>query len=187
MTNNSTFKRGHRPDEMEISAAQSIKIFGMWDQPRVILLWDDVKAQCLTWRRLRADYAFSAAQLKTLQPDRSEWINRGALTLYEMLDMTVFPVNPLVDMRADLAEMWSMRWTPDQLSSMHVTYDQMRVRGLTPSLMKHFNYPLSGWMTLGFQHSHCEALVDEAVLLVFGMPKAELRTILLEVGAGSGI
>ena len=83
------------------------------------------------WSRLREQYRFSAAELATLQPDKQEWVKRGALTLHDMMDMTVFPVKPITDMQADLAEVWSMHWTPEQLHSLSVTYANVLRKCLT--------------------------------------------------------
>lgn len=58
---------------------------------------------------------FSSLALEQLQPDKYEWIHCSLLTLPYMLDTIVFPVNSIADMRADLREVWSMQWTPEEL------------------------------------------------------------------------
>lgn len=160
---------------IEITASQSIAIFGWWDQPRSIVTWDDVKAKELTWSQLRR-LRFSSSALKELQPDKHEWINRSLLTLHDMRDTIVFPVNPISDMRADIAEVWTMRWTPDELQDMGVTYNDLVAKGLTMQIMAHFNYPLSMWMQLGFAEEHIKG--ENMCLHVFGVHEPELRRIM---------
>lgn len=160
---------------IEVSAAQSIAIFGWWDQPRSIVTWDDVKAKELTWRQLRR-LRFSSLALKQLQPDKQEWVHRSLLTLADMPDTVVFPVNPIADMRADLGEVWSMQWTPDQMLAMGVTYADLVSRGLTIQIMAHFGFPLSMWMQLGFSEQHVRG--DEMSKHVFGVGEQELRSIM---------
>ena len=150
---------------------QSIRIFGWWDQPRTIVVWDDLKHNNLSWRRLRVEYGFSAHALHTIQPQVREWVARGQLTLHDVLDMSIFPVNPFTDLGADLGEVWSMKWSAEELASMGVTYEQMLVRGITPEIMRCFSFPLSSWMRLGFARRH---VVSDDVASVFGMGVQEL-------------
>ena len=46
--------------------------------------------------------------LKAIQSDEHEWIQRGGVvvTNFKNHDMIVFPVTPLEDFRADLANLW---------------------------------------------------------------------------------
>ena len=163
---------------MELSALQSIRVFGLFDQPRRIFTWDDVKHRCLTWSILLERYMFTALELHTLQPDKSEWVKRGALTLHDMLDMTVFPLNPISDMHADLAELWSMQWTVEELVRMDVTFSQIKMCGLNHRIMMHFGFPLSAWSKLGFDGLAALAMQNDELLLLFGIDQAEVVSIL---------
>ena len=51
---------------IRISARQSIAIFGLWDQPRHVLEWQDVTARNLTWRTLRDVMEFETAHLQKM-------------------------------------------------------------------------------------------------------------------------
>ena len=84
---------------MELTARESIRFFGMWDQPRTMLAWDDVKSRCCSWKTLRNDFHCSRENLQRMQPDKGEWIKRGALTLHDLVDMSIFPINPGVQVR----------------------------------------------------------------------------------------
>lgn len=164
---------------MELSARESIRFFGLWDQPRTVLAWEDVKSRCLSWKTLREEFAFSGAKLQQLQPDKVEWIKRGALTLHDMVDMSIFPVNPISDLHADLAEVWSMHWSCDQMRLMGITYAQMKRNGLNAPIMQHFGFSLLSWASLQLDARDIDALHDNDCLTLFGLPKHEVHSILL--------
>ena len=132
----------------------------------------------MTWRILRERYLFTALELHTLQPDKLEWVKRGALTLHDMLDMTVFPLNLISDMHADLAELWSMQWTVEELVRMDVTFSQIKMCGLNHHIMMHFGFPLSAWSKLGFDGPAALAMQNDELLLLFGIDQAEVVSIL---------
>ena len=162
---------------IEITPTQSISIFGWWDQPRTILTWDDIKLKKLTWRKLR-NLNFNASDLQHIQGAKEEWIKRGGLTLNDVSDMTAFPVNPFTDMHADLGEVWSMKWTPEQMTAMGITYNDLLRKGLNIEIMAHFNMPLSSWVLLGFcQDNIVQGHMSERV---FGMDEDELRRIIAD-------
>jgi len=158
---------------MELTATRSIAFFGWWDQPRTVLAWDDVKARCLSWRKLRDQYHFSAAELQGLQPCKVEWINRGALTLHDLHEMAAFPINPITDMHANLAEVWAMHWTPEQMVAMGMTFAQMKGCGLNCKIMTHFGFSLSAWTQLGLSAEHVLAMSEDEARVIFGLPAAE--------------
>mgnify|MGYP001083737978 FL=1 len=161
---------------MQIDAYQSVNIYGWWAQPRLTLAWEDIKQKGFSWRQLR-ELGFGAEQLKTLQPDKTQWIQRGGLQLTDITDMQVFPVNPLTDFRADLAELWNLKCSPDQLVLMGVTYTQLLQRGLNPQIMFYFNFSLSDWMQLGMLASDVEMITPQDCSAVFGLDKSELLQI----------
>ena len=159
---------------IEISARQSLKLFGLWDQPRSIAEWGDFTKKELSWYTLRNNYGFSAQQLKRIQPKKKEWIMRGQLKLFDLLDMRVFPINPFTDLGADLGEVWSMGWTSKELQDMNVTIDQLLRAGMTPQIMTCFRYPLSTWLDFGLEEKHIES---EEHAKVFGLGHEECCTI----------
>ena len=160
---------------------QSVRLFGLWDQPRTVVMWDDLKVLRHSWRTLRTQFEFSAADLKNIQPDKSEWILRGQLTLHDLPDMLVFPINPYTDMGADIGEVWSMGWPVELQVMMGVTYEQMQNRGLTPQIMSYFNFPLSQWQALQFSQKDAAKLSENTVQEIFGVSKQELMTITQEI------
>ena len=159
---------------MEISPLQSIRFYGLWDQPRRVLVWEDITAKCYSWRRLRQEIGLTPKQLMTIQPSPQEWVNRGALQLADLPDMVCFPVNPFSHLHADLAEVWGMRWSAELLSQMKVTYEQLRAKGMNAHVMTHFDFTLSQWINLALQTHHVDSMTDEQVLDLFQMPKYEI-------------
>ena len=140
---------------LRVSPLKSIQIFGLWDQPRSIVMWNDIKQH--TWYKLRKEFKFEPQDLQTLQPDKHEWIKRGNLKLWDCQEMIMFPVNPYEDLDADLADVFSMEWTVDQWVQMGITYEQMRSRGLTPQIMKMMCFTLADWAKLRMLPEHVTA------------------------------
>ena len=157
---------------LRVSALKSVKIFGLWDQPRNIVTWDDVKQN--SWNKLRTDLGFEAEELRTLQPNKQEWIKRGNLKLFDLPEMTMFPVNPYEDLHADLAEVWSMDWTVDDWIKMGIKYEQMKRRGLTPQIMKMMNLSLAEWASLDM----CPDDVTQDIAFLFNMRTEECKQVL---------
>ena len=141
--------------------------------------WENLKALNMSWRRLRLELGFTPEQLYRVQPDKQEWITRGALTLHDLPEMLLFPINPFVDLNADLAEVWSMQWPAELLADMGVTYEQMQRRGLNPQFMEHLNFSVGAWHLLQIGRHHIDDTWSEhACMRVFQVGKQELQLIL---------
>jgi hypothetical protein len=160
-----------------LTGYQSVSLFGYFRQPILVLSWQDVKQNHFTWRQLR-QLALEAETLKCLQPDKQEWLQRGGIQLIDLLDMTVFPVNPLTDFGVDIAELWSMGCTTPLMVSMGIKFEHLISKGITPQVMAAFQLPLSSWTELGFGVRHAEHMRPEDTVLVFGIEKAEFLQIL---------
>lgn len=161
---------------LELTPAQSIRIFGWFDQPSLTLAWSDVKEKTLTWSGLRK-LKFSPADLKRLQPDKTAWIQRGGIRLADLPDLLVFPVNPFVDFRADAAEVWECGFSAQQLLEMGVTYSHFVQAGLSPLLMQHFQFSLRDWLEFGFCTADISKLTDTEINAVFKVNKADMVNI----------
>lgn len=160
-----------------LTSSQSVSLFGWFKQPILTLCWDDVKQNNFTWRQMRA-LGLSQEQLCAVQPDKQEWVQRGGLQLSDITDMTIFPVNPLTDFGADLAELWNMKSSSQHLRQMGVSFDHLLTKGLSAQIMHAFGFPLSGWTEIGFKHTHAAKMSDNEAQLVFGLSKEELVNIL---------
>ena len=143
-----------------------------------MLTWPDVKTLNLTWRRLREEFEFSPQQLHALQGDKQEWIHRGGLRLADLPEMTMFPVNPLTDMLADIGELCTMKWDHETLVSMGVSYEQMTRYGMTPQIMAFFRFPLSGWVALSLGSEHISGWSERDAVATFGLGVSELTRII---------
>ena len=77
-----------RRQGMEINALQSVRFFGLWDQPRRVLVWEDITAKCWSWRRLREEIMLTPEELQTIQPCAEEWVKRCTLQMRDLPDMT---------------------------------------------------------------------------------------------------
>ena len=164
---------------MELTPSQSVKIFGWWAQPRLTLAWEDIKTNNLSWRHLR-ELGLQPHQLQRVQPDKMQWIQRGGLHPRDILDMTVFPVNPLTDFRVDLAELWNLQCSPEQLLEMNVTFEQLLERGLNAQIMFYFNFSLSQWAKLGLAAGDVQAFSAAECEAIFGMSPDEVSGIIAD-------
>ena len=160
-----------------LDAYQSICLFGWWNQPRMVLTWNDVKVFCFTWRQMRA-LGITADELKEVQPCKTEWIQRGGIQIEDLHDMTTFPVNPITDFGCDLAELWKMKLSHDSMKKMQITYDQLLDQGITPAIMHAFDMQLSHWHELGFTQTHASVMSSDECEHVFGIAQSELICIL---------
>jgi hypothetical protein len=163
---------------MEITSLQSVRFFGLWDQPRRVIVWEDITAKCYSWRKLRDEIMLTAEELRRIQPSAEEWVHRGALQMRDLPDMTCFPVNPFVHLHADLAEVWSMGWSAEVLKNLGVTYDQLRSKGMNVEVMKHFGFTLSQWLNMGMRDSHVTTLSDHECQYVLSLPRDEVLDII---------
>ncbi len=150
-----------------------MKLFGWWRQPILTLSWNDVKQYHFTWRQLRS-LGLEGGQLRRLQSDKHEWLQRGCIQVSDLLDMTVFPVNPLTDFGVDLAELWGLRCSGQQLASMGVTFDHLLAKDISPQIMGAFCMPLSEWCDVHFIDRHALGMQENDCQLVFAMGKQEL-------------
>jgi hypothetical protein len=152
---------------LAVTAKQSVQLFGWWAQPILTLSWNDVKQHHFTWRQLRA-LGLEAKQLQRLQPDKHEW-------------------NPLTDFGVDLAELWQLRCSGQQLASMGVTFQHLLAKGISPQIMGAFCMPLSEWCDVHFSKEHALNMQDSECQLVFGLGKQELQRILRSFASESAI
>ena len=113
-----------------------------------------------------------------MQPDKHEWLQRGGVSIQDLKDMTIFPVNPLLDYAVDLAELWAMGCTVDDMLKMNIEYEQLLQKGITPAIMAAFGLTLSAWADLGFRPEHATCLSNEESNMIFGLQTQEVHQIL---------
>ena len=88
-----------------------------------------------------------------------------------------------------LAELWDLKLSPQQMQEMDtgISFDHLLKKGMNAQLMHAFAFPLSGWATIGFNHSHAEKMSENEAQLVFGVNKAELVNILHNFQGGAHV
>ena len=160
-----------------ISARQSVSLLGWWRQPILTLSWNDVKYHHFTWRQVRL-VELGVDMLMKLQTDKHEWLQRGCIQVSDLLDMTVFPVNPLTDFGVDLAELWQLQCTPSKMESMGITMDHLLAKGMSPEIITASAFSLNDWMELGFGEAHASKLSSEECVKIFLLEKKELLRLL---------
>eukprot|EP00961_Rhodomonas_salina_P143080 1925637-Rhodomonas_salina.2 len=73
----------------------------------------------------------------------SEWVRHWAVTLAHATEMMeVWDINPLVDFKADLADILSMRWPSESMHSLKVTYPDLLAVGFSADTMHMFGYTM---------------------------------------------
>jgi hypothetical protein len=155
-----------------LSPLQSIQLFGVFRQPILVLSWQDVKYHNFTWRNLRA-LGLEAQSLGRLQPDKHEWLQQRGIQVSDLMDIVVFPVNPLTDFGVDLAELWQLRCSTSTLVAMGITFEHLIAKGITPQIMAAFALPFSDWTELGFGLQHAVPMRSEDCKLVFDIEKTD--------------
>ena len=171
-----------------LTATQSCSLYGLFQQPRSTLAWEDIlktteTGRPMTWKLLRSTgIELTPTQLHDIQPDKTQWLQRGLVSSNDIPDMLVFPVNPLTDFKADMAELWRMmnntNCSADNLVEMGVTFDQLLKRGMTPEIMFHFKLSLCEWQALGLRRAHVEDMQELDCQKVFQLDKSEIMHIL---------
>jgi len=163
---------------VHLSAPQIVSLFGWNFRIKPFLSWEDVQnTPGMTFRSLRR-LGLSPIQLHTLQPDAAAWRQHGTLTLHDCTDMTLWPVHPIRNLRADLADIISMHWTPEQMKQLGVTVDDLMHVGMTADIMCMISYPLSAWLRLGLTKLHVDTLTENEIQRVFHLSHEQLQTVM---------
>jgi hypothetical protein len=158
---------------IELTPPQIISIFG-WFNLKPFLAWCDVEnTPKMTFRSLR-DAGVTPTQLHTIQPDVEPWMQHASITLHDCVEMTLWPAHPIHVLKADLADIISMRWTPDQMRSLGINVDELIQLGMIAELMTLFVYPLASWVTIGLTQKHVANMTDVEILRVFRMGRVQV-------------
>jgi hypothetical protein len=158
---------------IELTPPQIISIFG-WFNLQPYLKWDDVeKSPTLTFRSLRSA-GVTSTQLHTMQPEVEPWIQHASITLHDCIEMTQWPAHPIHVLKADLADIIAMRWTPDQMRSLGINIDDLIQLGMIADLMTLFVYSLASWVTIGLTQKHLVNMTDTEILRVFRMGRMQV-------------
>jgi hypothetical protein len=159
-----------------LTPGQAVWLHG-WAAPKPVLRWADVvDSEAITFARCRAAN-LSLRQLHTLQPDVTEWVKHGGVTLRDAADMCeLWTFDVLRDFGADLADVLSQRWGADTLRRMGATYERLARVGLTPETMRLFGFTARGWAALGMRRENLDALSDAHIHAVFALTRQEAES-----------
>jgi hypothetical protein len=158
---------------VELTPPQIVTFFGWWNL-KPFLSWEDIpKNPSITFHALRTA-GLTPTQLHTIQPNIEEWKKHASITLQDCVDMTEWPAHPIQVMKADLADIISMRWSPEQMVSLGIDVDQLIEIGMIPDLMTMFVFSLASWVTIGLARKHVEKMSDIEILRVFRMSRMQV-------------
>ncbi len=158
---------------LKLTAGQAVYLHG-WLEARRTLRWPDVLAnQSLTFERMRLANV-SALALHQLQPDIAAWTKHRRAQIEDCPQMEPWAAHPIKDFHADLADLIALRWAPELLVRMGVTYADLVEIGLTPANMALFDFTLLGWAHVGFSRAVAQGIPDPALSRLFGMPKQDV-------------
>ena len=158
-----------------LTPGQAVWIHGVWN-PKRRLCWSDIADNPTLTLKSLTDARVSLGALHTLQPDPVQWISLGKMELNDCLNATsLWGTHPIRHFHADLGDIASAKWTPEQLSRMRVTYQDLLHIGLTPESMRLFTHiTLTAWGTLGFTKEHIEKFTEAQAVRLFGIPKQDV-------------
>jgi hypothetical protein len=158
---------------IELTPPQIVALFG-WFNLKPYLRWDDIeKCDTMTFRSL-IDAGLTPTQLHLIQPDIQSWKQHASITLDDCIDMIQWPAHPIHVMKADLADIISMRWTPNQMACLGINVDGLILLGMIPDLMSLFVFTLSAWVTIGLTQKHVENMTDAEIIRVFRMSRMQV-------------
>jgi hypothetical protein len=159
---------------VELTPPQIVTLFG-WFNLKPFITWEDIKKNSkITFHALRTA-GLTPTQLHTIQPDIREWKEHGSITLHDCVTMTEWPAHPIHTMKADLADIISMRWSPEQMISLGITVDELIEIGMIPDLMTMFVFSLSSWVTIGLTRNHVNDMTDNQILRIFRMSRVQVN------------
>ena len=158
-----------------LTPAQSVWIHGIW-RPKRYLAWADILKDPRLNLKSLVGAGIPLSSLHYIQSDPLQWISTERMCLDDCLVAApLWETHPIHHFHADLGDMVSARWPPDQLVKMGVTYTDLVSIGLTPENMKLFTYiTLSGWSALGFTKEHATRFTDPEMVRLFGMTTQEV-------------
>lgn len=85
------------------------------------------------------------AQLKTLQPDLQQWIEKKHVSLKDVANMTEWqpePLHPIKHFNANLLDLLENRYPPDLLIRLGIDYSTLANMHMTPEIMRLFKFSL---------------------------------------------
>jgi len=160
---------------LKLSPGQACYLHG-WLNPKTTLSWPDVRSNpALTLQNLLSA-GLTLDDLHQLQPEVSEWVKAGRVTLADCPAMAdLWGAHPVRDFKADLGDVAGFKWTADAMLRMGLNYAELVEIGLTPASMIVFTHvTLHGWSQLGFTRAEAAQVSEPVLVALFSMPKQEV-------------
>jgi hypothetical protein len=160
---------------LKLTPGQSCYLHG-WLSPKPTLSWADVRGNpSLTLQHLLAA-GLALDELHGLQPEVSEWVKAGRVTLADCPAMAeLWGGHPVRDFKADLGDIAGFKWTAEAMLKMGLNYAELVDIGLTPASMIVFTHvTLHGWSQLGFTRADAAQVPEPVLIALFCMPKQEV-------------
>lgn len=155
-----------------LTAYQAIDIYG-WKQPILVLDWNTVVEQKLSFARLHKTLHIATQDLKRLQPLKKEWLKENLFSVDDLPDLLPWKVHAFDDLNMSLAEFMCARpLDANFLKETGVTFHQLLAKGLTVDLIKMFPFSVAEWRSLGMGREFVDGLSDVTCGQLFHMPKS---------------
>ena len=164
-----------RGTKIPLTPGQAVTLHG-WLRPRENLSWTDVLANSSwTMEYLTETVKIPKELLHRLQPDILAWIKAGRVKMEQGGSfLTVWAAHPTKDLKADLADVISFRWSAKAMRNSGMTYSDLMEVGMTYETMSLFPYTLFEWGTLGFSKTDAEAVPAHVLGRLFRMTKPDV-------------
>ena len=158
---------------LKLTPGQAVYLHG-WLEARRTLRWADILANpALTFARLLSA-RLTPLSLHQLQPDVGAWIKHRRAQIEDCSNMEPWSAHPIKDFHADLADLIALRWSPECLIRMGVSYTDLVEAGLTPANMALFDFTLLGWCQIGLSRNDVQDMPEHVLVRLFGMSKSDV-------------
>jgi hypothetical protein len=160
---------------LKLTPGQSCYLHG-WLNPKPHLSWPDIRNNpALTLQNLLSA-GLDLDDLHHLQPEVSEWVKAGRVTIGDCpLMADLWGAHPVKDFKADLGDVAGFKWSADTMLKAGLTYAELVDLGLTPASMVVFTHiTLYGWAQLGMTRADVARFPEPVVVSLFGLPKQEV-------------
>lgn len=117
-----------RPTVLVLTPLQSVTLHG-WLSPKRTLTWGDVVANDrITPKRLLVDAGIPPDDIRRLQPDVYEWIEKKYVSYEDVPYMAMFPLDPLEHLHGDVSTLVTHRYPCWLLRDIGINYRRLRDR-----------------------------------------------------------
>ena len=160
---------------LKLSPGQACYLHG-WLNPKTTLSWPDVRSNPTMTLQNLLGAGLTLDDLHGLQPEVSEWVKAGRVTLADCPIMAdLWGAYPVRDFKADLGDVAGFKWNADAMLRMGLNYAELVEIGLTPASMIVFTHvTLHGWSQLGFTRAEAAQVPEPVLVALFSMPKQEV-------------